>query len=143
MNRRPMSAVDHAWYRMDSPENLMMVHAVMWSDEPFDWEAVRSTVGRSMSDRFPKFRQHPVPATVPFGRAEWADDDSFDEGRHYVRYELAAPGDQRALEEYIASQIPVRLDPAHPMWQVHFVDGTGPARRSCSGCITASPTGSR
>ena len=41
---RAMSPVDHAWYRMDSPENLMMVHAIMWTDEPLDWDAVRSDV---------------------------------------------------------------------------------------------------
>ena len=69
MNRRTMSAVDHAWYRMDTPENLMMVHAIMWTDDPLDWDAVRSEVGDRMLERFPKFRQHPVPPSIPFGRA--------------------------------------------------------------------------
>ncbi len=118
-----MSPVDHAWYRMDSPENLMMVHAIMWTDEPLDWEAVRSGVAQGMLDRFPKFREHPVAAGVPLGRARWETDHDFDLDRHLVFTTLDPPGDRRALEDYIAEQIPQPLDPGHPMWQVHCIDG--------------------
>jgi WS/DGAT/MGAT family acyltransferase len=125
MGKRTMTAADHAWYRMDSPENLMMVHAIMWTDEPLDWEAVRDDVGERMLERFPKFRQHPVPAPNPVGRAAWDDDEDFDQERHIISHTLAEPGDRRTLEQYIQSQIPVPLDPEHPMWQVHFIDGYG------------------
>ena len=122
---RAMSPVDHAWYRMDSPENLMMVHALMWTDEPLDWDVVRSDVAQGMLDRFPKFREHPVAAGVPLGRAGWEVDQDFDLDRHVVFHTLAGQGDRRALEEYVASQIPDPIDPAHPMWQVHCIDGFG------------------
>ena len=125
MNRRTMSAVDHAWYRMDTPENLMMVHAIMWTDDPLDWDAVRSEVGDRMLERFPKFRQHPVPPSIPFGRAGWEDDPDFDIERHLIRHRLPDPGDEAIFAAYISSQIPLALDPAHPMWQVHFIDGYG------------------
>ncbi len=125
MNRRTMSAVDHAWYRMDTPENLMMVHAIMWTDEPLDWDALRSEVGDRMLERFPKFGQHPVPPSIPFGRAGWEDDPDLDTDRHLVRHRLPRPGDRAALAAYVSSQIPLPLDPAHPMWQVHFIDGFG------------------
>ncbi len=120
-----MSAVDHAWYRMDSPENLMMVHAIMWTDEPLDWAVMREEVGERMLERFPKFAQHPVPASVPLGRAGWQDDEDFDTDRHIISHRLPEPGDQDALADYVQSQIPLPLDPAHPMWQVHFIDGYG------------------
>ncbi len=122
---RAMSPVDHAWYRMDSPENLMMVHAIMWTDEPLDWEAVRNGVAEGMLDRFPKFGEHPVAAGLPLGRAGWDADPDFDLDRHLIFHTLPAPGDQQALERYIAAQIPQRLDPIHPMWQVHCIDGYG------------------
>jgi diacylglycerol O-acyltransferase len=122
---RAMSPVDHAWYRMDSPENLMMVHAIMWTDEPLDWDAVRSGVAQGMLDRFPKFREHPVAAGLPLGRAGWEVDADFDLDRHVVLHTLSAPGDRRALEDYIATQVPQPLDPSHPMWQVHCIDGYG------------------
>jgi len=125
VSRRTMSAVDHAWYRMDTPENLMMVHAIMWTDEPLDWDAVRSEVDDRMLERFPKFRQHPVPPAFPLGRAGWDDDPDFDTDRHLVRHRLRRPGDRRALAEYVSGQIPQALDPAHPMWQVHLIDGFG------------------
>jgi WS/DGAT/MGAT family acyltransferase len=118
-----MSAVDHAWYRMDSPTNLMMVNAIMWTDEPLDWDMVRSHVGDLMLDRFPKFTQRPVGSALPFGRASWEDDPDFDPDRHLIHHRLADPGDRRALEAYVSAQVPVPLDPAHPLWQVHLIDG--------------------
>jgi diacylglycerol O-acyltransferase / wax synthase len=120
-----MSAVDHAWYRMDSPANLMMVHAIMWTDEPVDRERLHDLVEQRMILRFPKFRQHPVPARLPFGRAHWQDDQTFDPARHLVHHRLRAPGDQRALAAYVGEQIPLPLAPDHPMWQIHVIDGYG------------------
>ena len=122
---RAMSPVDHAWYRMDPPENLMMVHAIMWTDEPLDWDAVRSDVAEGMLERFPKFREHPVPAGLPLGRAGWETDPGFDLDRHVIFHTLPAPGDRGALEDYIGAQLPQSLDPEHPMWQVHCIDGYG------------------
>lgn len=125
MSRRSMSAVDHAWYRMDSPENLMMVHALMWTDEPLDADTVREHISVQMLQQFPRFGQHPVPPSQPLGRAGWADDEDFDLRRHVISHRLAAPGDQDCLAAYVQSQIPAPLDPAHPMWQVHLIDGYG------------------
>ncbi len=135
MKSQAMSAVDHAWYRMDSPENLMMVHAIMWTEQPLDWDRVRAEIGSQMLQRFPKFRQHPVPAGIPFGRAGWHEDEDFDLDRHIIVRQLRLDGDQQdgnqqeaavaALAAYVSSQIPLPLDPNHPMWQVHFLDGFG------------------
>lgn len=125
MSPPAMSAVDHAWYRMDSPENLMMVHAIMWTDEPLDWDVLLGEIGQGMIERFEKFRQHPVPASIAFTRTGWQEDEQFDLDRHIVRSRLSAPGDRQALEAYISTQIHQRLDSAHPMWQVHFLDGYG------------------
>ncbi len=125
MSIHTMSPVDHAWYRMDSPENLMMVHAIMWTDTPLDWEALRTEMTERMVVRFPKFTQHPIPAGLPLGRARWRQDEDFDVDRHIVRHLLEPPGDRRALAEYVGQQIPQPMDVSHPMWQVHFIDGLG------------------
>jgi len=114
-----MSPVDHAWFRMDTAENLMVVNAIMWTDEPVDEAAVRSKI-ESMIERFPKFRRHPVPALIPFGRANWRDDEDFDLDRHLLVHHLDG-----ALDDYVSAQIPVALDPAHPMWQIHLITGYG------------------
>ena len=132
-----MSPVDHAWFRMDTAENLMVVNAIMWTDEPVDEAAVRSKI-ESMIQRFPKFRRHPVPALIPFGRANWRDDEDFDLDRHLLVHHL-----EGGLDDYVSAQIPVALDPAHPMWQIHLIVVTVPVRPFSSGCTTASPTASR
>ena len=125
MTIHTMSPVDHAWFRMDSPENLMMVHAIMWTDEPLDWEALRTEMTERMVVRFPKFTQHPIPARYPLGRARWRHDPDFDVDRHIVRHRLKPPGDRQALADYVGEQIPQSMDLSHPMWQVHFIDGLG------------------
>lgn len=112
-----MSPVDHAWYRMDTPANLMMVNALLWTDEPVAADVVRSKV-EAMVERFPKFTMHPEAAQIPFGRANWTQDEEFDLDRHLRHVQL-----EGSLEDYVSEQIPIALDPAHPMWQVHLIQG--------------------
>ena len=55
-----MSSVDAAWLRMEEPANLMMITAVLWFDEPPDWERLKAVVRERMVERFPRFRQRVV-----------------------------------------------------------------------------------
>lgn len=121
MGTHHMSAVDSAWLRMDTPGNLLVVNAVIWTAEPADFDAFRTIIGARMIERFPRFRQHPGPSRIPLGRAEWVDDDDFDPDRHY-RY-VTLDGDEAALQAYVSSQSGIPLDPAHPLWEIHFISG--------------------
>lgn len=55
-----MASVDAAWLRMEEPTNLMMITAVLWFDEPPDWERLKAVLRERMVGRFPRFRQRPV-----------------------------------------------------------------------------------
>ena len=66
-----MPLVDHAWLRMDSPENLMVVTSVLWTDGPLDHDALKALLRERMIDEFPRFRHRPEEAHLPFGRAHW------------------------------------------------------------------------
>ena len=118
-----MSAVDSAWLRMDTPGNLLVVNAVIWTAEPADFDVFRSIISERMIDRFPRFRQHPGSSRIPLRRAEWVDDDDFDPDRHYRYVTLDAPGDEATLQAYVSSQSGIPLDPAHPLWEIHFISG--------------------
>jgi WS/DGAT/MGAT family acyltransferase len=120
-----MSAVDSAWLRMDSPGNLLVVNAVFWTDEPADLDALRAVIGERMVDRFPRFRQRAGSSRIPMGRAEWVDDEDFDVAHHFRYVTLEPPGDEAALQAYVSSQTGLPLDPARPLWEVHFISGFG------------------
>jgi hypothetical protein len=57
-----MSNVDAAWLGMDSPDNLMMVTAVLRLDRPVDRERLRDVLARRLVERYPKFRLRPLPS---------------------------------------------------------------------------------
>ncbi len=118
-----MSAVDNAWLRMDSPGNLLVVNAVMWSAQASDFDQLREVITTRMINKFPRFRQHPVSSRLPLGRTEWVDDDGFDTEHHFRYVTLEAPGDEAALQAYVGSQTGVPLDPDHPLWEIHFISG--------------------
>ena len=125
MTRQPMSRVDHAWLRMDSPHNLLMVNSVLWTDRPIDDAQLRDLLRHRMVGEFPRFSQRPDSAASPFGRGHWVDDEDFDLDRHLVYVELEPPGDAEALQLYVGDQQHVTLDPMHPLWQVHILSGYG------------------
>ncbi len=123
MGTHHMSAVDNAWLRMDTPGNLLVVNAVMWSAEASDFDQLRQVITERMLNKFPRFRQHPASPRIPLGRTEWVDDDGFDTAHHFRYVTLDAPGDEAALQAYVGSQSGIPLDPSHPLWEIHFISG--------------------
>ncbi len=118
-----MPLVDHAWLRMDSPENLMVVNSVIWTDEPIDTDALRAVLVERMVTPFPRFTQRPQHAHVPFGRGHWVDDPTFDIHHHVLEVHLDAPGGTAQLQAYVGEQMAAPLPDAHPLWQVHVIQG--------------------
>jgi hypothetical protein len=73
-----MSSADAAWLHMDSPTNLMVVNAVLWFDEPLDWQRVKEQLRRRLVAEFPRFRQRVVESWLPLAGPWWEDDPRFD-----------------------------------------------------------------
>lgn len=120
-----MSPVDHAWFRMDSPQNLLVVNAVMWTDRPLDDEVLREVVRERLVEEYPKFSQRVEPPSSPIGRPSWVTAEDFDLDRHLLYVALDPPGDVEALQLYVGEQQHVPLDPRHPLWQIHIISGFG------------------
>lgn len=112
---------DAAWLRMDRPENLMVVNAVMWFDEPMDWNAFRTLVADRLLAWYDRFGQRVVGN--PITGLRWETDPEFDLERHLHHMVLAPPGDRAALEAVVAGRVPVPLDPSRPLWEMLLVDG--------------------
>lgn len=126
VTREQMSSADAAWLHMDSPTNLMVVNAVLWFNEPLDWQRAKEQLRRRLVAEFPRFRQRVVESWVPLAGPWWEDDPGFDLESHVLHSVLPAPGDQRALQEFVAGKMATPLDSSRPLWQVHLIEGYGP-----------------
>ena len=122
--RHPMAHTDAAWLRMDSTANQMIVNGVLWFDEPLDWDRFEQRFRETVLDRFARFHQRPVEH-ADLRPPEWEDDPGFDPSRHMHRRTLPAPGDERALKQFVGDHLAVPLDHGRPLWDAYLLDGYG------------------
>ncbi len=119
--REPMSRVDNAWLRMESPTNLMMITSVLMFDEPIDFDRLIDLL-ESRFLRFRRFRQRPVEIG---GLAFWEDDPDFDIRAHVLLTGLPGSGGRDELADRVSALASTALDPSRPMWQFQVVEGYG------------------
>src|SRR3954469_2425249 len=91
--REPLSAVDHAWLRMDEPSNLMIINGVLVMDEPADLGRIRAILQRRLLP-IRRFRQRIVQNQ---GAPCWEEVPELDLDRHLFRSALPPPGNENAL----------------------------------------------
>ncbi len=113
----PISGVDIAWLRMDSPTNLMIINAMMITDRMNFSDYKACVLSRFLS--FPRFKMRPV---LQRGQYIWETDPFFDIDCHLKRVALPGKADKQALQQFLADQLSVPLDPAKPLWQMLFVE---------------------
>ena len=117
-----MSRVDTAWLRMDNDVNLMMIVGI-WLLRPGITYAALCERVQSKLLQYGRFRQKVVQDATG---ASWVDDEDFDVHRHVVHGRLKPRKGQSAraaLQERAAELANTPLDPEHPLWQFHLVDG--------------------
>lgn len=113
-----MSTVDTAWLRMDSPRNLMVIVGIMQFRTPVAPARLEELIrARMLAHR--RFRQKVEPDAPGYS---WVDDEHFRLERHLPRVRMKK-GDDAALRRLAARLATRRFDPAHPLWQMHFVGG--------------------
>ncbi|OYT86828.1 MAG: hypothetical protein CFE46_15480 [Burkholderiales bacterium PBB6] len=120
--RAPMLAADHAWLRMERPDNRVIIHLALVVDGPLQLSAVMAC----LSDRllnYPAFTHKVVRCGW---RSQWQADPQF-RLEHHVRQCVVPGGLQRsALKAWMASQAHEALPADRPLWDatlVHNVDG--------------------
>ena len=113
----PLTGVDIAWLRMDSPTNLMIINAMIITED-MEFKDFRNTIVNRFL-RFPRFLTRPAQVS---GEYVWEKDPYFDISNHVKRVALPGLADKRALQGYLADQVSVPFDDSKPLWQVLFVD---------------------
>jgi diacylglycerol O-acyltransferase / wax synthase len=121
MQRKKVAYADHAWLRMDDPNNLMVITGLMTFDSPLDYGRLLSLIENSLLP-FRRFRQRLVQPILPFMRPSWEDDPNFDLESHVVRVKLQPPADKKALQDLISLLMSTGLDFSRPLWQFYLVE---------------------
>ncbi len=116
--REPMSKVDTAWLRMESPTNRMMITGVLVFATPLRLAALRRLIG----ERFLAFRRFRQKAVDTGAAAYWETDPRLDLRWHVRAAKLPGRADQRALERFVSELASTPLDHARPLWQFHLVE---------------------
>jgi diacylglycerol O-acyltransferase / wax synthase len=118
-----LASVDAAWLRMEEPTNLMMITAVLWFDEPPDWERLKVVLRERLVERFPRFRQRLVEPEGLLAAPSWEEEPSFELDAHLGHVRVPPPGDRDALEALVSQWMSTPLERSRPLWQFHLVDG--------------------
>jgi WS/DGAT/MGAT family acyltransferase len=119
IRRQPLSAVDHAWLRMDEPSNLMIINGVLVMDEPVDFDRLKARLGHRLL-AIPRFRQR---ITHFRGDPCWEEDPELDLDQHVHCRKLPQPGDEEALRDVVSELMSEPLDPGRPLWSFHLLAG--------------------
>lgn len=120
--RERMTAVDEAWLRMDSPENPMVITAVLVLDGPVAHARVEQLVSERLLSHA-RFEERVARPALPLAPMRWEFDDAFDLRTHLHRVGLPAPGDEAALSDLVGDLLSTPLDRGRPLWQIHHVEG--------------------
>ena len=71
----------------------------------------------------PSFRWKYAPSPFGFSHPMWVDDPDFNPAYHVRRVSCPAPGDHRALCEFMSSVYAYQLDHSRPLWLSWVVEG--------------------
>jgi len=116
--REKISAVDTAWLRMDRPDNLMVICALVTFTDVVSYDRLAATIAKRFL-RYVRFRKRPVEIA---GLHYWEQDPKFALEHHLVRARLPGKGSKRALQGFVSRLVSKPLDPAHPLWRFHLVE---------------------
>ena len=114
----PMSAVDRAWLRMDTPENPMMICGVLALDRPVSVNRLK----RMLEERFLCFERFRQRVLDHSDRAYWQDDPLFHLDNHLHQIALPGKADKAELQKLASDLNSTSLDFRRPLWQMHYID---------------------
>ncbi len=116
--QEPMSKVDTAWLRMETPTNLMMITGVMMFDRPLDVARFK----RVLAERFLAYRRFRQKAVDGAAGAHWENDPDFDLDWHVRITALPGEAGQKELQHLVSQLASTPLDHSKPLWQYHVVE---------------------
>lgn len=130
MTLEPLTAEDAALLYAEASGTRLQIGALCF----FEAAPLRDRRGRlrhaalrsHIVDRLgmlPRFRQRIAPVLGDLAAPVWVDDIHFDIERHSKQVTLPPPGGAPALRAFMGQLLSEPMDLAHPLWDIHIVDG--------------------
>lgn len=124
---RRMGGVDSMMLNLETSRIYMHTFKVAILDpstDPDGWDFGKWR--KDLEDRLhliPYFRWKYAPAPLALNHPTWVDDPDFNLDYHVRRVSCPAPGDHRALCEFMSSVYAYQLDRSRPLWMMWLVEG--------------------
>lgn len=118
LRQTPMSSVDRSWLRMESPENPMMISAVLVFEQPIALKRLK----RTLDERFLIFRRFRQRVVSEGERVYWQDDPLFHIDNHIHIIALPGKGEKKELQALTSDLTSTSLDFRRPLWQIHYIE---------------------
>lgn len=124
---KQMSGIDAMFIGMESPRAYMHTFKIAVFDptaHPDGWcfESYQERL-KNRLHLMPGFRWRYLPAPLGIGHPMWVEDPDFFLGYHLRHVACPAPGDHRALCEFMSSIYAYQLDRSRPLWITWIVEG--------------------
>ncbi|NJD58655.1 MAG: DUF1298 domain-containing protein [Anaerolineae bacterium] len=120
MSKIKLNSVDHAWLRMETPSNQMMITVLFRFDGEVSHDQLVSALAVVVK-RFRRFHQRIVRPGGIFRRPYWEDDPSDRVEDHIEVLELASPVTDDQITELVNQRMNTPLDFSHPLWRLTLV----------------------
>jgi hypothetical protein len=121
VEHKPLSHVDAAWRRMDTPVNPMVITSVLTLRGHVPFERLQEVIAARFLQH-ERFTLRVVDSALPFAAPHWERDPHFDLRSHLHHIRLPEPGGSQVFEDFISDLMSQRLDPSRPLWQAYVVD---------------------
>ena len=116
-----LSRADSARWHMATPENPMVIGAVLLFEQRLALETVEELI-RSKLAPHRRFRQHVAETRHRFGRPSWHEDSGFDLRAHVRKLDLSQPIDAAGLMGLASEGMSVPLPRNRSPWTFELVD---------------------
>ena len=116
-----LSREDSARWYMSTPENPMVIGALLLFDQRLELEALEEVV-RSKLVPHGRFHQHVVEPPHWFARPSWRDDASFELREHVLRLDSSEALDAATLARVAGERMSAALPPDRSPWSLELVD---------------------
>lgn len=117
------SGTDAAWLRMEKPDNLMTITAVLCFDGKVDYGRLRAKIADELVEPFIRFRQRVIHRDGILLRPRWELDPTFDLDRHIRVVRLSEPTD-KAFRAFLDGLASIPLESDRPLWEALLVENT-------------------
>lgn len=119
----PMAPADHAWLRMDTPENLVVIHLAFVFEDVLPLKSALAM----LQARLGRHMQFTHRVRRGWVRAHWVADPMFSLARHVDEVSLPAGSGKPELKAWMSAQAGKPLPEDRPLWQATLVHGVGSA----------------